>query len=507
MIQQQAQILAKKNRFSRGSAEHSAAVDRESNGLVASNIRKLIEEADYAEVTALLQHSSSLSIVPFSAALCGMMTKHRSNELDDLLRLMRSKNILPPESTFNAVVRYFAKGARSASIAASSGTSSKASSSSSSSGVYSTKWASGKKASVEAERANFFFADLKTAFVPSSSTYESMWLMIPLVRHKSGKFQLTEAHEALWAEMTSVGVPPSERVCVSYLHSLNIQFAPIATLVAKLRQIETAFRASFGIDTQQTSASVTSFNQELSGSRRAKHKISGPVAKMWIEKVLELEGEEKAFRLASNILFEIAEHGTPARGASSPFHSSTAIATLAREYHPNALNTMLATQPQTGIAAIPTDFCPLEPLIDALASQGKAHAVVHAWNKMSPTSRVAAAPTTLAAVASASPNAFGPQLFHSLPQQTKADPDFLLTLLSINSSSLSSASSDEKSSSNAFLESILKFIGSLPPTLANNLKKQEFFPRAFKIFQEQSSKTVLALEKIQADMAKASASL
>lgn len=389
MVQEQAQVLAKKSGALRAPSDVSARIDRESNSVVARNVRKLIKEGKYAQVTELLQQSTSLSIMPVVTALRCFMKEKRSDELNEFMRLIRSKQILPPESVFNDVVCYFAKSARTRT------SNKKGEAASSSSNTPAAK----KKASTEAERAYFFFADLKTAYLPSTATYDSIWHILPVERQKNRTVILTEHHDALWREMATSGASPSERICETVLRSLRPDLAPTA-VSSMLNTIEAVFRASFGIDSQTTSASVSSLKQDILGSRHSKNKISGPLAKLWIKTVLALEGEERAFRLASSVLFEVAENGSLPRAASSHFHSSNATLALARAYEPK----LAAKLGSTALAprVIPTEFCPFEPLIEALSEQGKSLAIVHAWNLMSPAARLGAAPTTIAAVTAAS---------------------------------------------------------------------------------------------------------
>lgn len=390
MVQEQAQILAKKSRAVRAPSDVSARIDREANSVVARNVRKLIKDGKYAQVTELLQQSTSLSIMPVVTALRSFMKEKRSDELNEFMRLIRSKQILPPESVFNDIVCYFANGARGRTPSKRGDPAAAAAA---------TTAASKKKASVEAERAYFFFADLKTAYLPSSATYEAIWNIVPVTRQKNRTVVLAEHHDALWREMTTNGVSPSERVCETVLRSLRPELSP-TTISSMLSSIEAVFRASFGIDPQTTSASVSSLSQDILGSRHSKNKISGPLAKLWIKTILALEGEEKAFRLASSVLYEVAENGSLPRAASSNFHASNATFALARAYEPKlaAKLDLTAQAPR----AIPTEFCPYEPLIDALSEQGKSYAIVHAWNMMSPIARLGAAPSTVAAVVAAS---------------------------------------------------------------------------------------------------------
>lgn len=457
MVQEQAQILAKKNGLPRGASDLAARIDREANNRVSVNVRKLVDAGDYSQVTALLQQSTSLSLGPISTALRSLMRAHRSDEVNELMRLVRSKNVLPPEAIFNEVVCYFANGARTAKHASSSSSNS-------------SNASSLKKASVEADRATFFFADLKTAYVPSTHTYDRMWFMVPMTRQKNRTWSLTDHHDNLWHEMAAAGVPPSERVCVAMLRSLRPDSAPTAT-IAKLEDIENTFRSAFGVDPQATSASVSSLSQDILGSRHSKHKMSGILAKLWLSKVLALQGEEKAFRLASSVLQEIAEDGSLPRASSSAFHASNATYALALSY-----DAKLAAKLATNLHAprvIPTEFCPFEPLIEVLSAAGKSYAAIEAWNRMSSSAKLAAAPSTIFVVTSVLPLSVQKSLLASLPDHTKADSNLLLPLLALDT-----ADGGRPHQLSSYL---VDFISTLPNELGVNLVKQNFFEESFKI--------------------------
>lgn len=462
MVQEQAAILARKSKLSRGSSDAASRVDREANANVARNIRSLVESGDYKMVTELLRAATSLNITPFVAALHSLIKAHRSDEINDLLRLMRSKSILPPSSVFSAVVTYFATSARQAQRIASSKSSSATSKSNKAKAEYATK-----NASVEAQRAQFFFADLKTAYVPTAAAYEAMWLLLPM--SATEEYTITAAHDALWKEMQEAGVFPTERMFLTVLRSIRFQYkkhpsniAKHKTLAAQLNQFRVACRNTFG---SNPSLSPNSGSGGANSSRSSPQKpsLSGILAKHWISAVSTIQGDIAAFDLVAS-MYEVSEEGVLPLRSTTPLESAATI-----RAHSTSEIPQLGPADLSDVFMTPTKFNPYEPLIDVLSERGNNLQIIAAWNKMSPKAKLGAAPSTIAAVALASDPSVLADLFNAFPTLTKAEPYLLLTMLTLSANVPS------------LQRSVLNFLGTLPVPLAAVLAEQGVFEQGAKI--------------------------
>jgi hypothetical protein len=471
-VQEQAQILAKKTKLPRGSTEASGRIDREANEFVAKNIRKLVKAGEHALVIELLRLSSSLSLVPFVAALRSLMTAHRSDELDELFRLMRSKHILPPASVFNEVVAYFALGA--CQPASRTGSSSQRHSKTES--THSTANMPNKNRATEAKRAKLFFNDLKSVYVPSAATYEALWLLIP--SNSSSPFIMTAEHEALWQEMRELAVVPTERIFMRYLQSIRAQWklnpnrpATTKNLETQLDHFERVCRHSFGFNSllMQTSASAVA-PAFISSVEKPKYSISGKLVKSWMKAVATVSGEMAAFRLAS-IMCQVAPEGVPKRAATTVLEAGATI--RAHSDLSGKSEKFSEISDNSEVLVIPTEFCPYEPLIEVLSQKGKNHLVVQAWNLMSPMAKADAAPSTIAAVATAANPAVHQQLFESFPVVSKVDAVLLMTFLSLASTE----------GNRQLIETILNFISGLSKPFVTALIHQKFYEQACDVFK------------------------
>jgi len=475
MVQEQANILAKKARLPRGSSDIVSRIDRVANASVARNVRSLVASGDYQLVTELLRSASSLSLVPFVAALRSLMVAHRSDELNDLLRLMRSKSILPPSSVFSAVVTYFATSARHAQRSSSSKSMSSSTSKSTSSATQ-KPGRPAKSATTEAQRAQFFFADLKTAYVPAASAYEAMWLLLPM--NASEEYTITAAHEALWKEMQEAGVFPTDRMFMTVLRSLRFQFkkhpsniAKRKTLSAHLEDFSLTCRNTFGSNPSLLLPSVSSssasnpHNSVTSSPHQVTRDLSGTLSKQWIATVVAIQGSSAAFDLVAS-MYEVSEEG------SLPLKSTTLLESAAtiRAHAEATMSEPMRNPHMSDVFVIPTKFCPYEPLIDVLAERGENLQVIQAWNKMTPGAKLGAAPSTIAAVALASDPSHLSSLFESFPTLTKADPYLLLTMFSLSKAVPT------------LQRSVLDFLATLPVPIAATLAENRVFEQGAKIF-------------------------
>lgn len=464
MLEKQARILSKKSSDVAGPTSLSGArVDREANALLSLHVRQLIDEGRRSEVIELLQQSTSVSMTPIIATIRHYILRDCSNELDEFMRMILSKNIVPPRAAFDEVVRYYARGGRTL---ASSGTGSSKS-------VRSTRNSSSptntKKTETEAARASFYFADMKRSYLPSSSTYAEIWDMVPFMSKVEGRYTvLGDYHDALWREMTETGVAPNERVYEAVIRSVRPDIAA-ATASAKLNELEGVFRAAYGTDPQAPAgASTVASSNDIDGRGR---KLSRRVAKLWLEAALQFEGEEAAFRLASAVLCKVSENGAVTRADASAFHSSNALLAIGRVYEPE-MATKLGRRAHAA-RVIPATFCPLELLIEVLFQKGLTHSVVNAWNQMNPASKISAGPSTITAVSMSANLDSLTELFQSLPNATKTNPELLEALLTI-----ASGGKGPKDLLNALREFLHK------EPLPDNLKEINFREKAAPYFEK-----------------------
>lgn len=481
MVQEQAKVLARRNKLQRGAGESNVRIEREANAIVSKNVRKLVAEGEYKSVMELLKASTSLSVVPFVAALRSLMQANRKDEVHELFLMMRSKDILPPAAAFAEVVEYFARVAQ------------------------------------DAPKAAFLFADLKTAYVPPASTYEAMWFLHPFespsatassqstlsslnpvnllskkpasseqAKNTSSKESkiMSLTHTALWREMADAGVAPSERVLLSYLRSIVDQYllptndSPKtklnAVLLGKLSSFERTCRAVFGF------ASTS-----LAGHRGPS--ISGTLVKAWLETVFAVVGPQEAFRVAAT-MYNVPESGQPPRNATLLLESgATAWASVSGTVNPPK------SVQSTPLQVIPTEFSPYEPLIEIFHSYQLPHAVISAWNLMSPKTQLSAASSTIALVATASHPTDLEALFGSMPAASRSHPNLLLTFLSL-------AQSLDENSRNALQSKIINVVDQLQPsqhTTVAQFKQSNFFAEAKRVLGAASElqQQLLAAEK------------